>query len=102
MMISTGLPELSSEKDLNYLRDTLVCIIVEYTEIYIEKNILLLRDTITQFVFFFLSIIFFKYYLQQKEYFFLMIVLEYTYHKFYKRSLLYTQEKNFTFFSKIL
>lgn len=25
MMISTGLPELSSEKDLNYLRDTLVC-----------------------------------------------------------------------------
>lgn len=24
MMISTGLPELSSEKDLNYLRDTLV------------------------------------------------------------------------------
>lgn len=26
MMISTGLPELSSEKDLNYLRDTLVCI----------------------------------------------------------------------------
>lgn len=60
MMISTGLPELSSEKDLNYLRDTLVCIIVEYTEIYIEKNILLLRDTITQFVFLFLSIIFNK------------------------------------------
>lgn len=27
MMISTGLPELSSEKDLNYLRDTLVCIL---------------------------------------------------------------------------
>lgn len=26
MMISTGLPELSSEKDLNYLRETLVCI----------------------------------------------------------------------------
>lgn len=26
MMISTGLPELSSEKDLNYLRDTLVSI----------------------------------------------------------------------------
>ncbi|KAH8409752.1 hypothetical protein KR222_004019 [Zaprionus bogoriensis] len=25
MMISTGLPELSSEKDLNYLRETLVC-----------------------------------------------------------------------------
>lgn len=24
MMISTGLPELSSEKDLNYLRETLV------------------------------------------------------------------------------
>lgn len=24
MMISTGLPELSSEKDLNYLKDTLV------------------------------------------------------------------------------
>ncbi|XP_066998274.1 phosphatidylinositol 4,5-bisphosphate 3-kinase catalytic subunit delta isoform [Anabrus simplex] len=29
MMISTGLPELSSEKDLNYLRDTLV---LEYSE----------------------------------------------------------------------
>lgn len=28
MMISTGLPELSSEKDLNYLRDTLVRTIV--------------------------------------------------------------------------
>jgi len=26
MMISTGLPELSSEKDLNYLRETLVCL----------------------------------------------------------------------------
>ena len=25
MMISTGLPELSSDKDLNYLRETLVC-----------------------------------------------------------------------------
>lgn len=24
MMISTGLPELSSDKDLNYLRETLV------------------------------------------------------------------------------
>lgn len=29
MMISTGLPELSSEKDLNYLRDTLVCIVMK-------------------------------------------------------------------------
>lgn len=28
MMISTGLPELSCEKDLNYLRDTLVSIFV--------------------------------------------------------------------------
>lgn len=27
MMISTGLPELSSEKDLNYLRETLVSIL---------------------------------------------------------------------------
>ena len=26
MMISTGLPELSSEKDLNYLKETLVCL----------------------------------------------------------------------------
>lgn len=25
MMVSTGLPELSSEKDLNYLKETLVC-----------------------------------------------------------------------------
>lgn len=28
MMISTGLPELSSEKDLNYLRETLVGFLV--------------------------------------------------------------------------
>lgn len=34
MMISTGLPELSSEKDLNYLRDTLVC------SIYLALNLL--------------------------------------------------------------
>lgn len=26
MMISTGLPELSTEKDLNYLRETLVSV----------------------------------------------------------------------------
>lgn len=29
MMISTGLPELSSEKDLNYLRDTLVSLVIK-------------------------------------------------------------------------
>ncbi|XP_076669716.1 phosphatidylinositol 3-kinase 92E isoform X5 [Andrena cerasifolii] len=35
MMISTGLPELSSEKDLNYLRDTLV---LEMSEIEAQKH----------------------------------------------------------------
>lgn len=30
MMISTGLPELSSEKDLNYLRETLVLDLPEH------------------------------------------------------------------------
>lgn len=38
MMISTGLPELSSEKDLNYLRDTLVRIVIGITAYYVENR----------------------------------------------------------------
>lgn len=41
MMISTGLPELSSEKDLAYLRETLVCIIFQ-TNLFIVIKISLL------------------------------------------------------------
>jgi phosphatidylinositol-4,5-bisphosphate 3-kinase len=40
MIISTGLPELSSEKDLNYLRDTLVsiasCTYSNYCVMYVQ------------------------------------------------------------------
>lgn len=52
MMISTGLPELSSEKDLNYLRDTLV--ILQYflgcmwlNRIYMEIIFLEFRELVT-------------------------------------------------------
>jgi hypothetical protein len=34
MMISTGLPELSCEKDLNYIRETLVMIKHKYGFLY--------------------------------------------------------------------
>lgn len=38
MMISTGLPELSSEKDLNYLRDTLVCMVAKIQSLIYYNN----------------------------------------------------------------
>lgn len=46
MMISTGLPELSSEKDLNYLRETLVSATIKTTKT--SELLLLTRIPICQ------------------------------------------------------
>lgn len=39
MMISTGLPELSCERDLNYLRETMVCTYLHISLLNVGLNI---------------------------------------------------------------